>query len=242
MRERIHRTWTTPAAVAAMGLILGLGAADGAAAKSGKGKRHGSSRHVSALVVNPAGMRTADSDLTIEQPEADGLVGAVEVSSSTTGTGHWVHVPVSLAAATHSGRGRAHDLFVVGVEICHREVAASVTPPAGTFIDTVRLSKLESPEGSEIEHEDTTDRGSDTATCFQSPVAFPFPLEGALTLSLALSFGDPGAVFQFGALRILLSPKGDRARPSEPSEPSEPSGPSAPSGPSEPSHPRSSRR
>ncbi len=227
--------------ILAVGALTLTGSADVQAEGKGKGKGHGSSHQVSAIVVHPAGLQTLDPDLMIalkEKDDGSGIVDGVEVKlmepladPPTTGT-HWVHLPLTLPSGSHSGKGRSHDFFVYGVEVCHQEDAAG-TEPLGSFIDVIRLTQLESPAGAEIKHEDETDRKSETpaSECVQSLVPFPFEVEGALTLSLNLNFMSTDDVFRFGAIRILVSPRDD-VRPSEPSAPSEPSEPSAPSGPS----------
>ena len=227
-------------AVVAVGLVFAFTPDAQADPKPGKGKKgfgKASVSHTVSIVVNPAGLTTNDPALAITQDDPDGVLDAVKVRSTETGTDHWVHLPVNLAASTSSGKGKTHPMFVVGVEICHQETSET-TPPPLSFIDTLRLSKLESPLGSEIEHEDETDLLSEVPTCVQSPVAFPFPIEGAVTLSLNLSFDDIDDVFCFGVMRIILANNPNNAL-SEPSMPSDPSDPSAPSGPSEPSTPSS---
>jgi hypothetical protein len=206
-----------------IGLLLAAGPVE--AKKSGK-KSSGF-----AIVVNPAGAQSQDPALTLTQTEMGGVLGGVEIRSSVVGTNHWVHLPMDLPSGIAGGK----QFFVVGVEVCHLESADAVQPPT-SFIDTIRVTKLESPLGSEIEHEDTTDFFTTTPLCVQSPVPFPFPIEGALTLSLNLSFGKPDDVVTLGAIRILLSTQSLLVS-SPPSEPSLPSAPSAPSGPSEPSEP-----
>ena len=222
--------------IAALVGALALAMPTGAEAK-GKNKRKGKSSHVLKIVVNPAGLATQDAELDVSQSEVDGVPGPVQVSSAATGTGHWIHLPLDLPAGSNNGRGSSHTLFVMGVEICHQET--SDTPPSTSFIDTIRFTKLESPLGSEIEHEDETDFMSETPVCLQSIVPFPFPVEGAVTLSLNLDFEKLDDVFNFGTIRILLAGQPEREI-SGPSTPSDPSDPSPPSGPSEPSEPGSS--
>ncbi len=198
---------------------------DAGAKSHGKGvKEHGS-----AIVVNAAGLWTADSDLSISRTDADGVPAAVEVRTSSPGS-HWVHLPVDLPSAMHSGRGKTHAFFVTAVDVCHHELVDTL--PLASVIDTVRLTTIEAPEAAEIAHEDETDFGSDVPTCDHSPVAFPFATDGALTVSLKLTFGDAHDVFRFGAIRILLSTRRDDGLgasgwPSGPSTPSEPSEPTA---------------
>jgi hypothetical protein len=218
--------------------FAGTPAVAGPKSSQSKSKSKGKASHVLAIVVNPAGLTTQDPALTISQDETDGVPGSVKVRSSATGTDHWIHLPFDLPAGVTSGKGRTHPLYVVGVEVCHQEIA-EVTPPPTSFIDTLRLTKLESPMGSEIEHEDETDLFSELSECAQSPVPFPFPIEGAVTLSLNLAFEKLDDAFCFGAIRILLAgnPAQGMSEPSEPSIPSEPSAPSAPSEPSTPSSP-----
>lgn len=215
----------------AAGAALALLATSGAEAKPGHDGGEGWSHHVSAVVVNPAGLESADMKVKIELVESedadealDGIVGAVKVTSTEEGT-HWVHLPLSLPSATHSGKGRAHDLFVTGVEICHVEEEANAGAPS-PFITRLRLSEVGGAMAGTVVHDDETDQASEEPTCFQSDVGVPFTPEGALTLSLNLSFAEVGDMFRFGAIRILLTPRPDRARPSGPSEPSRPSEPS----------------
>jgi hypothetical protein len=210
-----------------------MGPADVHAKGKGKGKGSGSSHHVSGIVVHPAGLQTADTDLTIALVEKDDgndgvILDGVEVRSASPGM-HWVHLPLTLPSGSHSGKGRAHDFFVHGVEVCHQEDAGG-TPALGSVIDVIRLTRLESLPAEEIEHEDETDHMIEApeAECVQSLVPFPSQGEGALTLSLKLNFGETDDVFRFGTVRILISPR-DNVRPSGPSEPSEPSEPSGPS-------------
>ena len=205
---------------------------------------------VSAVVVYPTCLWSSDSDVTIAQV-ADGLgiPGPVMVTSTASGD-HWVHCPVNLSTAIHKGK-KTQNFFVLGVEVCHSESngtdAVSVEPATYSHISQTNVTKLESPSGSEVESVDVTPYSSVLidGTCLQSPMPYPFPIEGPVSIDLKLHFVEDG-VFNFGRIRVLLGPKPDLdiSDPSEPSEPSvdEPSSPSEISVPSlepsiEPSNP-----
>jgi hypothetical protein len=192
-----------------------------------KGHGNGDKESGSAVIANAGGLRTADPDLSISQGDADGVPAAVEVRASSPGS-HWVHLPVDLPSTIHSGKGKTHALFVTGVEVCHQELIDVL--PLASFIDIVRLTTIEAPDAGEIAHEDETDFGNDTPGCDHSPVAFPFAVDGALTVSLKLTFAGVNDVFRLGAIRILLSTRRDP----EPGTSSWPSGPSRPSELTEP--------
>ena len=198
---------------------------DAGATSHGKGRREPGS----AIVTNAGGLRTADPDLSISQADVGGVPAAVEVRASSPGS-HWVHLPVDLPSAIQSGRGERQALFVTGVDVCHQELVDTL--PLASVIDIVRLTTIEAPGAGEIAHEDETDFGSDTPTCDHSPVAFPFAIDGAITVSLKLAFNDADDVFRFGAIRILLSTRRDTEPgasgwPSEPGKPSEHDEPTA---------------
>jgi hypothetical protein len=220
-------------AVSALSLA---GSPDARAKGKGKGKGNGggsSHHHVSAIVVHPAGFRTQGDDLTIALVEKDDgsggvILDGVEVRSASPGM-HWVHLPLTLPSGSHSGKGRAHDLFVHGVEVCYQEDGGGTE--LSSSIDVIQLTQLDSPPEEQMEHHDATPRAAPESECVQSLVPWPFHPKGALTLSLKLNFGETDDVFRFGTVRILVSPR-DNVRPSAPSQPSQPSGPSQPSQPS----------
>ncbi len=242
-KNRSSRLLIRVAVAATLALFTTSGDAQ---AGSGHGHGHGDgdrSSHVSAIVVSPTGLTTSDPDLAITQPETGGVLGAVEVrlTADNTGADHWVHLPLSLPAASHSGKGRAHELFVVAVEVCHQEEDGNPGSAEVPFIAQLLLTELVDVGPGTPVHTHDDIPFSATPTCVRSDVPVPFVVGGSVTLSMNLSFATPSPssdVFRFGTFRVLLTPKPSRYDPSDPSDPSGPSHPSEPSHPSGPSDDR----
>ncbi|MGR9072764.1 MAG: hypothetical protein ACU833_06845 [Gammaproteobacteria bacterium] len=165
-----------------------------------------------AVVVNPACLESFNEQIVVSQGETDGIPDPVMVSSLTPSIMGWVHCPLTLQDANPNGKGKTFEQFVVGVELCHREDAAS-------SIGALMLTRLDSSDPV-LHLDDAGFPTSDLPTCILSPVAIPFTAHDAMSLDIKLNFGDVDPAFFFSTIRIILSTKADSSGLSEPSEPS----------------------
>jgi hypothetical protein len=111
----------------------------------------------------------------------------LEVYSSTLGDLKWINFPLFLPS----------DRAIKKVLVCY-QLTSSLS-----FISQVRLSEETLPPSALVVHDDGTDLTSTSATMYESIVG-NLGINGALTLSLRLNFGDTNARIKIGALGIVL--------------------------------------
>jgi len=111
----------------------------------------------------------------------------IRVTSTEAGDPRWISLPLSMRSG----------LKIKKVLVCY-EVSGS-----STHISQTRLTEEKEPPRAEVVHDDGADLTSTTPTCYESLVDM-VAVEGAITLSLRLTFGSPSDHVDIGAIGVVV--------------------------------------
>jgi hypothetical protein len=117
-----------------------------------------------------------------------GQPGAVRVMTSTPGDLQWVQLDLVLPS----------NVTIDGVELCY-ELANSAS-----FISQTRLTRMTTPDGRLVIHDDTTDLLNPGPTCYFSPTA-GLSVDGGIALELRLNFASDNDWIDIGSIGIHVS-------------------------------------
>jgi hypothetical protein len=87
--------------------------------------------------------------------------------------------------------------IVKGVAVSYQVIGGK-----STYISQVRLTEMTTPDSALVKHDDPTNLGSTTPTCYKSKVS-GFSVGGAITLALKIVIGRKGDKILVGGIALL---------------------------------------